>query len=72
MLYDETKKTKGMYGINIHKAGIDSSLVNDWSGGCQVFKRTEDFERFMGICRNAAKVWGNKFTYTLLESKDII
>lgn len=71
MLYDETKITKGMYGINIHKAGIDSSLVNDWSGGCQVFKRTEDFEKFMGIVRNAAKVWGNKFTYTLIESKDI-
>ena len=71
MLYDETKITEGMYGINIHKAGSNSSYVNDWSGGCNVFKREEDFDRFMGIVKTAAKVWGNKFTYTLIESKDI-
>lgn len=69
--YDELKKTKGMYGINIHKAGKSSTWVNDWSGGCNVFKNEDDFNKFMGIVRNAAKVWGNKFTYTLIESKDI-
>jgi hypothetical protein len=71
MLYDENTITSGMYGINIHKAGSDSSLVNDWSCGCQVFKRVKDFDAFMSICRKAAKIHGNKFSYTLLESTDI-
>ena len=31
----------------------------------------DDFDEFMDICRKASGTWGNKFTYTLLESKDI-
>ena len=69
--YDEDKITEGIYGINIHKAGQDSTWVNDWSAGCNVFKRVKDFDEFMKICRKAAKIHGNSFTYTLLESKDI-
>ena len=69
--YDEDKITEGIYGINIHKAGQDSTWVNDWSAGCQVFKRVKDFDTFMKIVKKAAKIHGNSFTYTLLESKDI-
>lgn len=68
--YDENKITEGMYGINIHKAGRDSTWVENWSAGCQVFKRVKDFDEFMAICRRAARIHGNSFTYTLLESKD--
>ena len=70
--YDETKITEGIYGINIHKAGQDSTWVESWSAGCQVFKRVKDFDVFMKICKKASKIWGNKFTYTLLESTDIV
>lgn len=70
--YDEDKITEGIYGINIHKAGQDSTWVNDWSAGCQVFKRVKDFDTFMKIVKKAAKIHGNSFTYTLLESKDIV
>ena len=70
--YDEDKITEGIYGINIHKAGQDSTWVNDWSAGCQVFKRVKDFDVFMKIVKKAAKIHGNSFTYTLLESKDIV
>ena len=70
--YDEDKITEGIYGINIHKAGQDSTWVNDWSAGCQVFKRVKDFDNFMKIVKKAAKIHGNSFTYTLLESKDIV
>ena len=70
--YDEDKITEGMYGINIHKAGQDSTWVENWSAGCQVFKRVKDFDVFMSICKKAAKIHGNKFSYTLLESTDII
>lgn len=69
--YDETKITEGLYGINIHKAGQDSTWVENWSEGCQVFKRVKDFDEFMKICKKAAKLHGNSFTYTLIESKDI-
>lgn len=70
MNYDENKITEGLYGINIHKAGSNSTFVENWSEGCQVFKREQDFNEFMRICREASKIHGNTFTYTLLESKD--
>jgi hypothetical protein len=71
MKYDETKIAEGVFGINIHKAGADSTYVENWSEGCQVFKRAKDFEEFMAICRKARDIHGNSFTYTLLESVDI-
>jgi hypothetical protein len=71
MKYDETKIAEGVFGINIHKAGADSTYVENWSEGCQVFKRAKDFEEFMAICRKARDIHGNSFTYTLLESADI-
>ena len=72
MTYDESKIQEGIFGINIHKAGVDSTFVENWSEGCQVFKRAADFEEFMTICRKAAKIHGASFTYTLIESKDIL
>lgn len=69
--FDEVKQDTGMFGINIHKAGTDSAWVDNWSHGCQVFKRVKDFNEFMIICKKAAKIHGNSFTYTLIESTDI-
>lgn len=71
MIYDETKIQEGVFGINIHKAGVDSTYVENWSEGCQVFKKSADFEQFMSIIREASKIHGNGFTYTLIESSDI-
>jgi hypothetical protein len=69
--YDENKIQEGLFGINIHKAGTDSTYVENWSEGCQVFKKSADFEEFMKICRKARDKHGNSFTYTLIESADI-
>jgi hypothetical protein len=71
MVYDESKITEGVYGINIHHAGADSTYVENWSEGCTVFKKIKDFDAFMGIVKKAASLHGNSFTYTLIESKDI-
>jgi hypothetical protein len=71
MVYDEKSIQEGVFGINIHKAGADSTYVENWSEGCQVFKRSADFEEFMSICRKAKTANGNKFSYTLIESTDI-
>jgi hypothetical protein len=70
LVFDESKTDTGMFGINIHKAGQDSTWVENWSEGCQVFKRVKDFNQFLAICKKAAKIHGNKFSYTLLESTD--
>jgi len=71
LVFEEKTTDTGMFGINIHKAGQDSTWVENWSEGCQVFKRVKDFDAFMSICKKAAKIHGNKFSYTLLESTDI-
>lgn len=69
LFYDKNKTDTGLFGINIHKAGIDSTLVENWSEGCQVFKREVDFNEFMRICIDSKQP---EFTYTLLESTDIL
>jgi hypothetical protein len=71
MTYDTKTITEGVYGINIHKAGADSTYVENWSEGCQVFKKSADFDEFMLLVKKAATLHGNSFTYTLLESKDL-
>jgi hypothetical protein len=71
LLFEEKVTDTGMFGINIHKAGTDSTWVENWSEGCQVFKRVKDFDVFMSICKKASKIHGNSFSYTLIESTDI-
>jgi len=69
--FDEVATQTGMFGINIHKAGRNSVAVDDWSHGCQVFKRWADYNQFIAICEMARSIYGNSFTYTLLDSDDI-
>jgi hypothetical protein len=71
LVFEENKIAEGVFGINIHKAGADSTYVENWSEGCQVFKKAADFEAFMKIMRKAREIHGNSFTYTLIESTDI-
>lgn len=71
MNFDEIIRDTGMFGINIHKAGTVSNFVENWSEGCQVFKRTKDFNDFMVLINRAKEIHGNHFTYTLLISSDI-
>tara|TARA_Y100000034_G_scaffold131438_1_gene192173 strand:- start:722 stop:1330 length:609 start_codon:yes stop_codon:yes gene_type:complete len=72
----EESVQEGIFGINIHRAtryaGNKSTQVDKWSAGCQVIAANDDFAVFMKICRQARDLWGNSFTYTLIESKDII
>lgn len=70
MLFDQNNIDEGLFGINIHKAGNNSTYVENWSAGCQVFKRSAEFEEFMAICYKAAAAGVKQFTYTLLESTD--
>lgn len=63
---------EGFFGINIHKAGVDSKIIENWSAGCQVFKKASDFDTFMSLCYLQSNYrLGNKFTYTLIDEKDL-
>ena len=65
-----------LVGINIHRAtsraGGKSSRIDKWSAGCQVIADNDDWHEFLDICQAAREIHGNSFSYTLLESKDIV
>ena len=73
---DESKTDTGLFGINIHRAskyeGRKSIQVDKWSAGCQVIASNDDWHEFLDICQAAREIHGNSFSYTLIESKDII
>ena len=73
---DEDNVQEGVFGINIHRAtkyeGKKSSQIDKWSAGCQVIAANDDFTSFMEICNKSKDVWGNSFTYTLIESDDLV
>jgi hypothetical protein len=64
----------GMFGINIHHATRKgkSENVEKWSAGCQVIQDSNDFDVFMSLARAGRERFGNCFTYTLLDEKDIV
>jgi len=71
----EENVQEGIFGINIHRAtkyeGRKSTQIDKWSAGCQVIAANDDFKLFMKVMYKAKEVWGNNFTYTLINSNDI-
>ena len=68
--FDEGKE--GWYGINIHSSGSQlSTEVNKWSAGCTVLADPLEWYTFMKIVKKSAELYGNAFTYTLLEEEDV-
>ena len=61
----------GLFGINHHKAGKDSTQVDKWSAGCQVQPNEAYFLIQMEIFKAAAENWGNSFPYTLIHENDL-
>lgn len=63
---------KGFFGINIHRSNpyTESYKVGKWSAGCQVYSKVKDFDKFMDVIGLSAAIFGNKFSYTLLEASD--
>lgn len=64
--------TEGITGINIHRSNpySESYYVDKWSAGCNVFAKVKDFNFTMDICRKSRDLYGNTFTYTLLNDTD--
>lgn len=62
----------GLFGVNIHKAGTNSTQVDKWSAACQVFANSSDFATFMKLCDNQISNGNGKtFTYTLINEEDL-
>lgn len=74
-VYDLNPETidKGIFGINIHRsnAKLTSVQVDKWSAGCQVFSNPNDFSTFMRLCEKQANLYGNSFTYTLINEEEM-
>lgn len=75
MIYDMYPETinEGMFGINIHRSnkGFTRDTIDMYSAGCQVFNDPKKFDSFMNLCDKQAELYGNTFTYTLLDEKDL-
>ena len=62
-----------MCGINIHRASKWKivSTIGLYSAGCQVFESVRDYEdKFIPLVKKAATMYGNSFTYTLVNISD--
>jgi hypothetical protein len=67
--YSEDTITEGVFGINIHKAGSNSTIVGRWSAGCQVHATEAGFSHMMELVDRQFDVhptW-SKVSYTLLS-----
>lgn len=67
------KKEKGLFGINIHRAFAQgkAKVIDKFSAGCQVFESAENFNRFLAMCDKHRELYGNRFTYTLIDTRAI-
>ena len=65
--------TTGLYGINIHRSTAtyaSKDLIGPDSAGCQVFRWVDDFNEMMDLARKSRDLYGNAFTYTLIDQRE--
>ena len=65
--------TTGLYGINIHHSTASyasEDKIGPDSAGCQVFRWIDDFNDMMARARIHRGLYGNNFTYTLIDERE--
>lgn len=63
---------EGYFGINIHPVmDRDNNTIGQDSAGCQVLKNFEDFSILMSLVKKASSLYGNSFTYTLINKEEL-
>ena len=69
--FNNGKEETGMFGINIHRASLvgTTKFIDKYSAGCQVFSNIDDFNKFMEMAYKQKDLYGNKFTYTLIDER---
>lgn len=77
---DNGSTMTGKFGINIHRSSVnnrtntvrlENAKVGKWSAGCQVFCYIDQFEEFLDLCQKSSIIYGNSFSYTLLNEADL-
>lgn len=58
-------------GINMHKAGEESTVVSKWSAGCQVRSRADDHYLVGELAKLSLKHWNNSFSYMLFTEQQL-
>jgi hypothetical protein len=71
--YNLKKQETGLFGINIHKAADNgvTKYIDKYSAGCQVLADADDFNLLIQLAERHRKLYGNRFTYTLLNADDL-
>jgi len=71
--FNNGKEETGLFGINIHRANSNGTTINvdKYSAGCQVFANATDFSNFIDMAQRHSKLYGNNFTYTLVDDRAI-
>lgn len=71
--FQNGKKDTGLFGINIHRASINGTTktVDNYSAGCQVLANINDFNLLMQLAEKHRQLYGNNFTYTLIDKRAI-
>ena len=69
--FNNGKEDTGKFGINIHRASSSgkTKTIDRYSAGCQVFSDIKDFDDFMKLARKSRDLYGNNFTYTLIDER---
>lgn len=70
---DESKVEQGYFGINLHRAleNAIATKVGKFSAGCQVLQDDKDLKLLLALCEKAQTIYGDNFTYTLLNEEQL-
>lgn len=69
--FNNGKEETGFFGINIHRANKEgkTKTVDRNSAGCQVFEDADEYNNFMDLVEKHRSLYGNNFTYTLIDER---
>lgn len=67
----EGQTYKDVTGLNMHTTSFKNEIekVGAYSAGCQVRQKDEDHRMVMEIIKRSAAIYGDTFTYTLIEMR---
>lgn len=71
--FRDTTET-GLFGINIHRASRgkqNETIIGPDSEGCQVLQNENDYNNLIAAAEKSANLYGNNFTYTLIDERDV-
>ena len=72
--FNNGRETTENNGTNIHVGanyGQTSINVGAWGAGCQVIASWADMAEFVAMCKKHISLYGNSFTYTLVDYRVI-